>query len=279
MKIDIWSPLPPVPSGIAHYTKQVFSTGFDDFDIQFVDRAEAPVRSDAVPIYQLGNNPYHEFIYLAALDRPGIVEIHDFSEHHLVTEMTLAKGDKTAYEYVLGEAAGERGISLAQKRGQKKSEYHPQLQFEMPLLEPFIRDAYHVIVHSRWARQRTKMVRRDAPVSMIPHFCQTPEESGRAGVSLVETSGERRIASLSLKTRYPAAPKFIGCLRLAVRKSSRSKREGPGAGNIGWLTVRFADADCTVTGKPRLSSATMSFVSVSPQPAIQLRKGSAIWRV
>lgn len=178
MKIDIWSPLPPVPSGIAHYTQQVFSTGFEDFDIQFVDRAGAPFRSDAVPIYQLGNNPYHEFIYLAALDRPGIVEIHDFSVHHLVTEMTLAKGDKTAYEYVLGKAAGERGISLAQKRGQKKPEYHPQLQFEMPLLEPFIRDAYHVIVHSRWARQRTKMIRRDAPVSMIPHFCQTPEESG-----------------------------------------------------------------------------------------------------
>ncbi len=178
MKIDIWSPLPPVPSGIAHYSQQVFSTGFDDFDIQFVDRADAPFRPDAVPIYQLGNNPYHEFIYLAAMDRPGIVEIHDFSVHHLVTEMTLAKGDKTAYEYVLGKAAGERGISLAQKRAQKKPEYHPQLQFEMPLLEPFIREAYHVIVHSRWARQRTKMIRQNAPVSMIPHFCMTPEESG-----------------------------------------------------------------------------------------------------
>src|SRR5437667_237534 len=43
---------------------------------------------DAV-FYHLGNNPFHEFVYRAAVARPGIAVFHDFVMHHLVGHLTV----------------------------------------------------------------------------------------------------------------------------------------------------------------------------------------------
>lgn len=178
MKVDIWSPLPPNESGIAHYVATIFREGFEAEDLQFCSSSNAVGRPDALQLYHLGNNPHHEFVYNAARQRPGIIEIHDFSLHHLITELTLARGDPESYVKILHEASGVQGFVSGMRR--LNNHFHPRLEFELPLLEPLILSAQHVIVHSKWARQRVRMVKSNAAVSYIPHFCLSPQDIGLA---------------------------------------------------------------------------------------------------
>ena len=178
MKLDIWSPMPPNESGIAHYVSTLFGAGFDEVNLKFCTSSDAVGRPEALQLYQLGNNPHHEFVYNAALKRPGIIEIHDFSLHHLVTELTLARGDSESYVQTLKEASGVLGYVFGMRR--LNDHFHPRLEFELPLLEPLIRNAEHIIVHSKWARERVRMIKSKAPVTYIPHFCLTPKDVGLA---------------------------------------------------------------------------------------------------
>lgn len=229
MKVDIWTPLPPTESGIAHYADAVFAPGMDGLDIEFSTSTGSVRRADALPVYQLGNNPHHEFVFEAALERPGVIEIHDFSLHHLVTELTLARGDMGSYLNFMSRSAGEPGRLLALKR--LNNHFHPRLEFELPLLEPFVETAQHIIVHSRWARERVRMMRRAAPVSLIPHFCLRPEDSGldpsdrenirkRYGISKDETA----IVCAGFVTEPKRLPWILEALRVCQNNGFRNFR-------------------------------------------------------
>ncbi|MAK60616.1 MAG: hypothetical protein CMK09_06530 [Ponticaulis sp.] len=176
MKVDIWSPMPPTPSGIAHYVDMLFGCGLDPFDVSFHTDADAKPRDGALQVYQLGNNPHHEFLYEAANERPGIIEIHDFSLHHLVTEMTLARNDSPSYVKMLEASAGTTGRLYAMRR--LNGHFHSRLEFDLPLLEDLVRRSPHIIVHSKWARERVRMMCHDANVSLIPHFSMQPGDVG-----------------------------------------------------------------------------------------------------
>lgn len=216
-KVDIWSPLPPVSSGIANYTQAVFGDGLTDIDIKFISSPSEKARADAEQLYQLGNNPHHEYVLHAALSRPGIIDIHDFSLHHLVTHMTLARGDRVGYEYLLSSAIGENGIKLA--RGRQAGRFHEHLEFELPLLEPVCRQSKHVIVRSRWARQRVKMVDADQSLSLIPHFCPTPNDEHDQEAQRKSIREKYKIKSsdkLILSAGFVTRPKLVGLIMDAL---------------------------------------------------------------
>ena len=56
-----------------------------------------PVEASAIdsasrlPVYQMGNNEYHEEVLRLALEQPGVVTLHDVVLHHLLVERTLGK--------------------------------------------------------------------------------------------------------------------------------------------------------------------------------------------
>src|SRR6202030_1971852 len=70
----------------------------------------------AARIYHLGNNPHHEWIYRAAMETPGVIVLHDLVLHHLIVEMTLARGDADGYAAALRASHGAAGEAWARGR-------------------------------------------------------------------------------------------------------------------------------------------------------------------
>lgn len=227
MKIDIWTPLPPTESGIANYNDTLFGVGLEGFDIAFMTKADDTFRPDALQVYQLGNNPHHEFVFNQARARPGIIEIHDFSLHHLITEVTLARNDKDGYARFLKESAGDTGYLLAMKR--LNGHFHPSLEFELPVLEALIDASHHIIVHSKWARERVRMTQTNVPVTLIPHYCLMPDDEGISTLdrdAIRQTykirPNEHLILSAGFVTEPKRIPWLIEALKLCYEKGHRN---------------------------------------------------------
>lgn len=131
MKIAVWSPLPPSPSGIADYVAETLPSLARRLDVvavtedpEAVDpavRAMVSVQAAAAPpaadlhVYHLGNSPAHAFVYRAARARPGVVVLHDWSLHHLVLRETVERGDVSAYLREMRRAYGETGTFVGRQ--------------------------------------------------------------------------------------------------------------------------------------------------------------------
>ena len=67
-------------------------------------------RFDAI-LYQIGNNPHHDFVYETALRHPGFVVLHEANLHHLIAHLTIRRDNWDAYvaecEYEGGTVALE----------------------------------------------------------------------------------------------------------------------------------------------------------------------------
>src|SRR5688572_5406688 len=107
-RIAMLSPLPPARSGVAHYASMILPALRRTMHVDAFDAAPDAVLSsyDGV-IYQLGNNPHHEFVYAEAMKTPGVIVLHDVVLHHLIVEMTLARGDAATYVEMLRTNHGE----------------------------------------------------------------------------------------------------------------------------------------------------------------------------
>src|SRR3977135_4358558 len=95
MRAAFFSPLPPAKSGIADYSAAVLE--HLNTSIQVDTFAAKPTVFDAsrydICVYQLGNNPYHGFVYEAAMEHPGVVVMHEANLHHLVADLTIRRND------------------------------------------------------------------------------------------------------------------------------------------------------------------------------------------
>ena len=108
MRVALVSPMPPSKSGIADYSAALAAALAGHVDLTVISSPRQPfdpAHFDAV-VYQLGNNPYHAFVYELALRHPGVAVLHEPNLHHLVVDMTVGRGDWDAY---LREAAAKSG--------------------------------------------------------------------------------------------------------------------------------------------------------------------------
>jgi glycosyltransferase involved in cell wall biosynthesis len=121
---------------------------------------------DAV-IYQLGNNPHHEWIYAEAMRRPGVVVLHDLVLHHLIVEMTLARGDAGAYVEAMRANHGEAGAAWA--RGRAAGLHSEMGNFLLPASVDIAQRANSVIVHNRYAADRLRAFGVTTPIFVVPH--------------------------------------------------------------------------------------------------------------
>ena len=83
MRLAVWSPQPPSPSGIADYVAETLPHLGRHADVQLVSEARADTDAD-LDVYHLGNSAAHAYVYEAALRKPGVVFLHDWSLHELV---------------------------------------------------------------------------------------------------------------------------------------------------------------------------------------------------
>ncbi|MHB0969505.1 MAG: glycosyltransferase [Thermoanaerobaculia bacterium] len=192
MTVAWLSPLPPVRSGIAGYsamllpeiakrvdvTAVVGQDAWSDAGVPVIhDSAFDPSKFDTI-VCQLGNNPHHEFVYRRALETPSIVVLHDLVLHHLIVEMTLARGDREGYIDAMRRNHGEAGAAWAAGRA---AGFHTELaNFLFPASIEIARKARAVIVHNRYAAETLRSFGVETPIAIVEHPYVTPAATDRA---------------------------------------------------------------------------------------------------
>jgi glycosyltransferase involved in cell wall biosynthesis len=168
MAVAMLTPLPPTRSGVAHYASMLLPALRQQVDVQAFASTDEYRRADFdAAIYQLGNNPHHEFVYREAMQHPGVAVLHDFVLHHLVVEMTLARGDVDGYVEALRANHGEAGAAWA--RGRAAGLHSEMGNFLLPASVEVANRSRAVIVHNAWAAGRLQSLGVTTPIHVIPH--------------------------------------------------------------------------------------------------------------
>jgi glycosyltransferase involved in cell wall biosynthesis len=199
----MFTPLPPARTGIAHYSGMLLPALRERVDVEAID---SPVTEDEQPttndeqratdneqrttnneqrttgndlrLYHLGNNPHHEWIYREAMRTPGVVVLHDLVLHHLIVEMTLARGDADGYAAALRASHGAAGEAWA--RGRAAGLHSEMGNFLLPASVDVARRSRAVIVHNQWAAGRLQSFGVTTPIFVVPHpFEPQPSARGR----------------------------------------------------------------------------------------------------
>jgi len=171
--------MPPSPSGIADYSEalvnelgklsevEVFSSAAQTFN---------PAGFDAI-LYQLGNNPHHDFVYRTALQHPGVVVLHESNLHHLVTHLTITQGDWDAYVAEAEYNGGEQ----ARVRAEEARTLTVGPDYEgVPMTRRILDRSKGVIVHSRFMENELRESGYLGPVAVIPHGAWVEPADGAA---------------------------------------------------------------------------------------------------
>ncbi len=164
--VVMFTPLPPVRTGVAHYASILIPALREQIDVVATD-SRLPTPDSRLPIYQLGNNPHHEWIYRAAMEHPGVIVLHDIVLHHLIVEMTLARGDVEGYVAVLAANHGEAGAAWA--RGRAAGLHSEMGNFLLPASIDIANRSRAVIVHNRYSADRLRSLGVRTPVHVVPH--------------------------------------------------------------------------------------------------------------
>jgi glycosyltransferase involved in cell wall biosynthesis/SAM-dependent methyltransferase len=173
MRVAFFSPLPPERSGIADYSAALLEPLGHLVHLEAFSKAGQPFDPAAfdIALYQMGNNACHTFVYEAALRHAGTVVMHESSLHHLMTEITIRRGDWDAYvrecEYAGGPAAREYAERV------RKLEVGPDYE-GLPMTRRVLENARAVIVHSHFMESEIRAAGFAGPLAVIPHGAWIP---------------------------------------------------------------------------------------------------------
>lgn len=168
MRVAVLTPLPPTRTGVAHYASMLLPALGGRMDVRAFDSPAGYHHADFdVAIYQLGNNPHHEFVYAEAMEHPGIAVLHDLVLHHLIVEMTLARGDADGYAAALAASHGAAGEAWARGRA---AGLHGEIgNFLFPASVEVANRSQAVIVHNHDAASRLSSFGVTTPIEVIAH--------------------------------------------------------------------------------------------------------------
>ena len=235
MRLAVWSPLPPSPSGIADYVAEQLPllAGNADVTIVVPDPEEvAPASAQGVrlapsdtgapeadlDLYHVGNSPAHAYVYRQAVRHPGVLVLHEWSVHHLVLGETVGRGETSPYLHEMRRAYGERGTFVGRQVARALGgDVLPAL---FPLNERLLETCLGLVGLTRYVTSRAAPRLGRRPVLHLPHHAFLPfgsppskEEARRAlGLpvdALVVTAPGLATAS----KRLSAAIRAIGRLR------------------------------------------------------------------
>src|SRR5712691_12612515 len=136
-------------------------------DLDIVGPGDPRPATGDLAIYQLGNNPHHESAYREAMRHPGVIVLHDVVLHHLIVEMTLARGDAEGYVEAMRANHGEMGAAWARGR---IIGLHDELANFLLLASIDVANRSHaVIVHNQYAADRLHSLGVTTPIHVVPH--------------------------------------------------------------------------------------------------------------
>ena len=218
MTVGFYSPLPPARSGVADYASALL------VELRRHGRVEiAPSKCD-VALYHLGNNALHAGIYERALERPGVVVLHDAVLHHFL----LGRMDEGRYveEFVYNYGEWHRPLARELWRGRAAAGADARY-FDFPMLRRIAERARAIVVHNpEAARVASAAGNGSRPIVEIPHLFEPPEPRP------TESQAERYRQRLGVE---PSAYLFgvFGYLReskrlpVALETFARLRREQP----------------------------------------------------
>jgi len=168
VRVSMLTPLPPAKTGVAHYASMLIPALAKRVDLEVVSQHSAlSTQHSALRLYHLGNNPHHEWIYREAMATPGVIVLHDLVLHHLIVEMTLARGDVDGYVAALRANHGEAGAAWA--RGRAAGLHSEMGNFLLPASIDVARRSRAVIVHNYYAAERLRSFGVTTPIHVVAH--------------------------------------------------------------------------------------------------------------
>lgn len=187
MRVCVWSPLPPSPSGIADYVAEALPSLAGRLEVlAVVEEPEAvePGLRAAIPVvapdeaagdlhlYHLGNSPPHAYVARACRERPGVVFLHDWSLHHLVLHETVERGDVAAYLREMRRSHGTRGTFVGRQVARALG--GDLLPASFPLNDRVLESSLAVVGLSRWLVRRVSRAVPGRPLLHLPHHFSSP---------------------------------------------------------------------------------------------------------
>lgn len=252
MTVGFHAPLPPARTGVADYAAALLAAL----------RRHGEVRPGAaaadVHLYHLGNNQLHREIYRRALDRPGVVVLHDAVLHHFF----LGALDEAGYvsEFVYNYGEWRRGLACELWRGRAGSASKARY-FRYPMLRRIAEASRATVVHNAAAAELVRRHAPAAPICEIPHLFEPPATPAPA-------------EALRWRQRLGIPPQaflfsIFGFLRESKRllpvlgAFERLRREQPRA----WLLVAgaFASSDLERAAAPLLAAPAIVRLPYLPE--------------
>src|SRR5437879_4581093 len=174
MRVALFPPPPPSPSGSADYSQALLAHLKRLVDVEvFSDASRAfhPEEFD-LALYQVGNNPHHAFAYETALQHPGVVVMHESNLHHLIADLTIRRGDWNAYLQEAELNGGRQALEYAQRV--KALEVGPDYE-GLPMTSRLLESSEALIVHSRFMQEEMRSAGFEGPIARSPHGAWVPD--------------------------------------------------------------------------------------------------------
>ena len=194
MRLAFFTPLSPLPSGIADYGEALLRhlapliEQVDVFIEDYTPTATFPAnvairpwqqfeadhaagRYDAV-VYQMGNNPFHVYIHDLAVRIPGILILHEFNLHYLISDVTIKRGDWDGYieEVYYNAGAGALDYARRARTGAVQPDFNG-IAMNRRLLER----SQAAVVHSQFMIDLVVKTGIPLSVQKIAHGVEFPE--------------------------------------------------------------------------------------------------------
>jgi glycosyltransferase involved in cell wall biosynthesis len=167
VRLALFSPWPPVPSGVADYSRDlaaglvsrheidVFVSSLEERrgdaqdGVQRLDAHDFPWRHARSPydlvIYQLGNSAWHDYMWPYLFRYPGLVVLHDGALHHARAALLLRR--KRADDYRAELAFNHPGLP-GEAAELAINAFDGPMYYDWPMLRAVVTSARGVGVHS-----------------------------------------------------------------------------------------------------------------------------------
>jgi hypothetical protein len=165
MKVGFFSPMPPAPTGVAHYSATLLPL------LRSCGAVEIAPKECDVALYHVGNNALHRDIYRRAFTHPGVVVLHDAVLQHLLLGMLDQNEYVEEFVYNYGETFRELGRELWEQRARSGADVR---YFARPMLKRIATVSRAIIVHNPAAAAVVHEHAPHARVFEIPHLFQKP---------------------------------------------------------------------------------------------------------
>jgi glycosyltransferase involved in cell wall biosynthesis len=213
VKVAYYSPLPPSRSGIADYSTLLLPALRERVDVVVAEQGKRAPSAD-VALYHVGNDPdAHGWIVDALHERPGVVVLHEYVLHHLISGITIGRGNGRGYldamERELGVAGRLLALGVLDNLLPLLWETQPE---RFPLAGTILDDARGLIVHSDFVAGKARAAGYNGRLWRIPH----PAWPMHAVTPATDVTGDPLIGCfgfLNMNKRIPELLQAFAALR------------------------------------------------------------------